>query len=80
MHVTYFAHLIPPDLSILVFGGDQEYDEMLKQRQIVEHKYKSYITVPVHYKLMLIHLCIEKLNLTLSSPKQTEELHNTTAL
>jgi len=51
---------------------------MLKQRQIEKHKYKNYITVPVHYKLMLIHLCIKKL--TLSSPKQTVEPHNTTAL
>ena len=80
MHATYFAHFIPPDLSILVFGGAQAYDEMLKQRQIEKHKNKNYNTVPVHYKLMLIHLCIKKLNFTLSSPKQTAELHKTTAL
>lgn len=80
MHATYFAHLNPPDLSIIVFSGAQEYDEIWKQRQIEKHKNKNYITGSIHYKLMLIPLCIKKLNLTLSSPKQTVEPHNTTAL
>jgi hypothetical protein len=80
MHTTYFAHLIPPDLSILVFGAVQAYDAILKQRQIEKHKNKNYVAVPVHYKLMLIHLCIKTLNLTISSPKETVEPHNTTAL
>jgi hypothetical protein len=80
MHAAYFAHLIPPDLSILVSGGAQAYDAMLKQRQTEKHKNKNYITVPVHYKLLLIHLCIKTLNLTFSSPKETAVLHNSTAL
>jgi len=37
MHATYFAHFIPPDPSILVFGGAQAHDGMLKQREIEKH-------------------------------------------